>query len=81
MADYNGESYSDGEYVSSANFEIPGGNFYSPAAPVYYKMQAYDTSASTWRTWVATDAPDLTASKYPGSAFPFTQVFVVTKFS
>lgn len=78
MADYNALSYEDGSYTAAANFEIAS-RAYSQTTTVYYKMQAYDTSASTWRTWVATGSPDLTASQYPGTAFPFTQVFVLSK--
>lgn len=54
--------------------------FYTPSTSVtkYFKMAAYDTSASIWRTWIATGAADITASQYPGSPFPFTTVFVLS---
>lgn len=52
--------------------------FYSSSKLKYFEMMAYDTSASTWRTWVAVGAPDITASQYVGTPFPFTTVFVIS---
>jgi len=75
MAAYNGIEYQVG---TLANY-VQG---YSPK-PVskfgYFKMMAYDTSANTWRTWIAAGTPDLTAVQYNGTAFPFTQVFVAAR--
>ena len=47
----------------------------------YFLMEAYDTAALVWKTWVATGAPDPTASQYPGPPFPFTIVGVLRKWS
>lgn len=46
----------------------------TPAATSYFLMEAYDSAALLWKTWVATGAPDPTASQYPGPPFPFTIV-------
>lgn len=47
----------------------------------YYLMEAYDTLALVWKTWVATGAPDPTASQYPGPPFPFSIVSVLRKWT
>lgn len=79
MADYNGINYSPGQF-SSGYLYLPGRSYDISSKFNYYKMMAYDTSASTWRTWIAAGAPDMTAQQYNGVAFPFTQVFVITRF-
>lgn len=76
MADYDGSNYvvSDNPLVSG--FLENSGVTYS-INTTYYKMMAYDTSVNLWRSWVASNSPDLTASQYRAAPFPFTQVFVV----
>ena len=48
-----------------------------PSVIKYFLMEAFDTGASTWRSWTATGAPDATASQYPGQPFQFTSVSVL----
>lgn len=47
----------------------------------YFLMEAYDSVALVWKTWVAVGAADPTASQYPGPPFPFTIVGVLRKWS
>lgn len=77
MADYNGISYGNG--MSSQGYLYLSTISYSYNRNYYFRMMAYDTSANTWRTWIAAGAPDLAAVQYNGSAFPFTQVFVAAR--
>lgn len=70
-------SFSNSVY-KTANVEISSRSYAIPVAN-YYRMMAYDTSASTWRTWLAAGEPDLSARQYNGVAFPFTEIFVVSK--
>lgn len=84
MTDYSAVSYEKGTntytYGVFSPFKYTGipSKFYITLKAKYYQMIAYDTSASIWRTWSATGAPDISASQYPGSSFPFTTVFVLS---
>lgn len=74
----------DGEFRTSPRFntdafEISSGT--GPSITFYYFMEAYDAAALVWKTWIATGAPDVTASQYPGPAFPFTVVSVLRTWS
>lgn len=82
MANYDGIEYQNGTLAgySVGYSPKPGTSYSSDTKFGYFKMMAYDTSASTWRTWIAVGAPDMTAKQYNGVAFPFTQVFVITRF-
>lgn len=80
MAAYNGIEYQVGTLANYVQGYSPKpGTAYGNIKFNYFKMMAYDTSANTWRTWIAAGAPDLTAVQYNGSAFPFTQVFVAAR--
>jgi hypothetical protein len=79
MASYSSIEYTKGSSAYNQTYISWPSSQYGISRYSYFRMLAYDTSANTWRTWIATGAPDLTAVQYNGTAFPFTQVFVAAR--